>query len=364
MNSNEEKVRTAIAEQAGEWFVASDEGPLDERDSAQLVTWLKASPLHVEEFLGVSAIARDLKQARTDPEYSLEAILARARAEEDIPVQPFWPRAIGAARVTPSRRWIAAAVAMAACAVLSLGLFSWWNVRRIAHVPVPGGIAALRFETRHGEQLSRRLTDNSILHLDTDSAVTIQYGANERLVTLTSGQAEFEVAHEPNRAFRVVTKSAEVVDLGTKFDVRLEDDATVVTVVEGRVGVGPFPVLARPGTSSNSRRPRGLVRLSANQQVRVTEGAWPATPVAVDAQRTTAWLRGEIVFDHEPLQRVAAEFNRYAPKPVEVATPELRNLQISGVFATDDTEAFIAFLHSLKGVRVEVSTTQIRVSQD
>ena len=39
----------------------------------------------------------------------------------------------------------------------------------------------------------------------------------------------------------------------------------------------------------------------------------------------------------------------------------LRNLQISGVFATDDTEAFIAFLRSLKGVRVEVTETQIRV---
>jgi hypothetical protein len=31
-------------------------------------------------------------------------------------------------------------------------------------------------------------------------------------------------------------------------------------------------------------------------------------------------------------------------------------------FATDDTEAFIAFLRSLKGVRVEVTSTQIRVS--
>jgi transmembrane sensor len=353
MNSNEEIVRSAIADQAGEWFVASDEAPLDERDSADLVTWFKASPVHVEEFLGVSAIVRDLKQARTDPEYSLEAVLARARAGEDTPVQPLWPHVIGADRVTPTRRWFSAGVALAASAVLSLGLFSWWNLRPTSHVPVPGGTAALHFETRHGEQLSRRLADNSVLHLDTDSAVTIQYGAHERLVTLTSGQAVFEVAHERDRVFRVVAGSAEVVDLGTKFDVRLEDDATVVTVVEGRVGVG---------TSSNSGRPRGLVQLNANQRVRVAVGVWPATPVAIDAQRTTAWLRGEIVFDHEPLERVAAEFNRYAPKPIEVATPELRNLQISGVFATDDTESFIAFLHSLKGVRVEVSAMQIRVS--
>ncbi|MGO8939288.1 MAG: FecR family protein [Mycobacterium sp.] len=355
MISNEEKVRAAIAEQAGEWFVANDEGPLDERDSAALAAWLKTSPVHVEEFLGVSTIARDLKEARTDPEYSLEAVLARARAEDDPTVRPLWPRVFDAVRGTPSRGWLPAAAAMAACAVLSLGVFLAWNGRPIEHPPVATGTAALHFETRHGEQLSRRLADNSVLHLNTDSAVTIQYGKNERLVTLTSGQADFEVAHEPDRAFRVIAGSAEVVDLGTKFDVRLEHDSTVVTVVEGRVAVG---------TNSNQNRPRQFVELGANQQIRVAVGEWPARPMAVDAQHTTAWLRGEIVFDQEPLERVAAEFNRYAPTPVEIATPALRNLQISGVFVTDDTEAFIAFLRSLQGVRVEVTAAQIRVSQD
>jgi transmembrane sensor len=363
MNSNEEKIRAAIAEQAGEWFVASDEGPLDERDSAGIVTWLKTSPLHVEEFLGVSAIARDLREARTDREYSLEAVLARARAG-DHPVRPRWPRVIGALQGTPSRRWLTAGVAMAACGVLSLGLFLAWNVRPIEQPLVAGGITALRLETRHGEQLSRRLADNSVLHLNTDSAVTIRYGKTERLVTLTSGQADFEVAHDPDRAFRVVAGAAEVVDLGTKFDVRLQHDSTVVTVIEGRVAVAPSPTTEEPGTGSNQSHARRVVQLGANQQISVTEGEWPATPVAVDAERTTAWLRREIVFDHEPLERVAAEYNRYTSKPIEIATPGLRNLQISGVFATDDTEAFIAFLRSLKGVQVEVTEARIRVSRD
>jgi len=356
MMSNDEKIRAAIAEQAGEWFVANDEGPLDARDSAALAAWLKTSPVHIEEFLAVSTIARDLKEARTDSEYSLEAILARARAADDTSVQPLWPRVIDAVRGRTSRRWLPAAVAMAACAVLSLGLLLTWNVRPIQHPSAPNGITALRFETRHGEQLTRRLADNSVLHLNTDSAVTIRYGKTERLVMLTSGQANFEVAHEPDREFRVFAGSAEVVDLGTQFDVRLEHDSTVVTVVEGRVAV-------RPSNSSQNHPPR-FVELSADQQIRVTEGGGPATPVAVDAQRTTAWLHRQIAFDHEPLERVAAEYNRYASKPIEIATPALRNLQISGVFATDDPEAFIAFLRSLKGVRVEVTETRIRVSRD
>ena len=203
-----------------------------------------------------------------------------------------------------------------------------------------------------------------MLHLNIDSAVTIRYDKNERLVMLTSGQADFEVAHEPERVFRVIAGSAEVVDVGTKFDVRLEHDSTVITVVEGRVAVGPSPMSEKLGTNSSQSHPPRFVQLGADQQIRVTEGEWPTRPVAVDAQSTTAWLRREIVFDHEPLERVAAEFNRYALKPVEVATPALRTLQISGVFATDDTDAFIAFLRSLKGVRVEVTETRIRVSGD
>jgi len=362
MIPNEDKVRAAIAEQAGEWLVANDDGPLEARDSAALAAWLKASPVHVEEFLGVSVIARDLREARSDPEYSLETVLARARAEDDTPIQPLWSRVITPVRGISSRRWLTAAATMAAVVVLSLGLFSLWNVRPIAQLSAPGATTALHFETRHGEQLSRRLPDSSLVHLNTDSAITIRFGKMERLVTLTSGQADFEVAHDPERAFRVFAGSAEVVAIGTKFDVRLEGDSTVVTVVEGRVAVGPSPLLTKLGPHSGQNHPLRFVRLGADQQIRVAEGEWPATPTAVDAQRTTAWLRRQIVFDQEPLERVAAEFNRYAPKPIEIATPALRNLQISGAFATDDTEAFIAFLRSLKGVQVEVSTTRIRVS--
>ncbi len=364
MKSNEEQVRAAIADQASEWFVANEEGPLDARDSAALAAWLRSSPVHVEEFLGVSAIARNLKEARSDPEYSLEAILARARAEDDPLVRSLWSRVTKAIWRDPAGRWLTTGVTMAACAVLSLGLLFAWNVRRTAHLPAPSGVTALRFETRHGEQLTHRLADNSVLHLNTDSAVTIRYSKTERLVTLTAGQADFEVTHEPQRAFRVIAGSAEIIDLGTKFDVRLEPDATTVTVVEGRVAVSASPMLGKLGTDSSQNHAPRFVQLSADQQIRVTEGEWPATPIAVDAQSATSWLRREIVFDHEPLEQVAAEYNRYTAKPIEIATPGLRRLQISGVFATDDTDAFIAFLRSLKGVRVEVTETRIRVSRD
>jgi transmembrane sensor len=360
MTSKDEQIRAAIVEQAAEWLVANDEQPLAARESAALAAWLKASPVHVEEFLGVSVVARDLREAAAEAEYSVDTVVASARAEDDAPVQPLWPRLVSPVRNVSSRAWLTlAAATMTAIVLVSLGFRSLWEGRPVG--PVLVGTTALHFETKHGEQLSRRLADNSVLHLNTDSAVTIRFGRTERLVVLTSGQADFEVAHEPDRAFRVFAGSAEVVAIGTKFDVRLQDDSTVVTVVEGRVAVGPSPVSETRRANTNPT-PR-YVEVGADQQIRVAADQWPAAPTTVDALRSTAWLRHEIVFDHEPLERVAADFNRYAVKPIQISTPALRSLEISGVFATDDAEAFIAFLRSLKGVRVEVTATQINVSQ-
>jgi transmembrane sensor len=354
MNSSDEQIRAAIAEQASEWFVAHEEGPMDPRDSAALAAWFRTSPVHIEEFLGVSVVARDLKEARIDPEYSLEAILARAGAEEGRTVRRLWPRVIETVRETPSGHWFPAAAAMTM--VLSLGLLFTWNPGHTGRPARHSGIATLHFETGHGEQLTRRLADDSVLHLNTDTAVSVRYSKSERLVTLMSGQTEIEVAHEANRAFRVHTRSADIIDVGTRFDVRLEQGSTVVTVVEGRAAVGPPSSSPNYGVRS--------IELAANQQLRVAEGEWPATPVAVDAERTTSWLHRQIAFDHEPLETVAAEYNRYTAKPIEIVTPALRQLRISGVFATDDADAFIAFLRSLKGVRVEVTENRILVSGD
>ena len=354
MNSDEEKIRAAIAEQAGEWFVANGDGPLDAADAAALTAWFKASPVHIEEFLGVSTVARELQLVHTDPQFSVEAILARARAEETESVHRLWPQAARNRRDRLFGAWLPAAVAAAACALVVVAVLLRWNPHFPTGTASPVDAATVHFATRHGEQLTQRLADNSVLHLNTDSAVSIRYGNHQRYVELTAGQASFDVVHDSNRVFRVRAGSAEITDLGTTFDVRLDDSATVVTVVAGRVAVGR--------STSGQALLAPPVELGANQQLRVGENAWPAQAVTVDATRSTSWVQGKLTFDNETLERVAAEFNRYTSKPIEIATPGLRRLRISGVFATDDTDAFIAFLRSLKGVRVEVTDTHILVS--
>jgi transmembrane sensor len=362
MNATEDRVRSLIAQEAADWFVANRAG-LAAKERQSFTAWLRASPVHVEEYLALSVIARDLRAACEAPQSSIDDLLARAQHEEDSPVRPLWPRLVEGLRI-PSPGWQTAAVATAAFAVVSVGLLLLWRLNPIAHAPLADEATVLHFQTRHGEQQAERLADDSVLHLNTDSAVTVRFSRHERVVELSAGEADFEVAHESDRPFRVLAGSAEVVDLGTRFDVRLNQQSTVVTVVEGRVAVGLSSMSADGGANQGPARAASTVQVSANQQIVVAESDWPAAPVAVDAQRSTAWLHRQISFHNEPLERVAREFNRYSPTPIEITTPALQKLEISGVFSIDDTDAFIAFLRSLNGVHVEVTATRIRVSQD
>jgi transmembrane sensor len=362
MIAKDEQMRAVVAEQAVDWFLERHERPLDTREAEALMAWYKASPVNVEEFLGVAAIARDLRAAGPDPEHSVEALVAHARADDDDRVASLWPRAFAALSDLRVRRWQTSAVTIAALGLVSFGLLSLWNSRPIRQA-TPGIATTLHFATRHGELQTHHLADGSVLHLNTDTAVTVQYSSTRREIVLTSGQAGFEVAHEPKRPFHVFAGPAKVIDLGTQFDVRLQGDSTVVTVVEGRVAVGLSDMSASRSMSSNPRQLVRLVELGPNQQLSVSRDEWPGTPTAVDAKRTTAWLHRQIAFNHEPLERVAAELNRYAPKPIEIITPELRKLEVTGVFSIDDSEEFLAFLRTLNGVSVDVTATRIRVSK-
>jgi transmembrane sensor len=359
MSAKDQRIRDLVTEQAAEWLVANRE-ELSSGERENFVRWLTGSPMHVEEYLGLAAAARDLREACAELAPAVDTLLAQARSHVEEPT-PIGLQTIGTRRDTRPDRWRIAATSWAAAGALCVGVLVWWRFESAAQVRTTDEAATvLHFSTRHGDQQTRLLPDHSILHLNTDTSVIVRMSAAERLVTLGSGEAEFEVTHDPHRPFRVLAGSVQVLDRGTQFDVRLERDLSVITVIEGRVAVAPSAMRGREDMPPDSRgRP---IELSANQQLRVAQWPPPA-PVAADAQSTTSWLRRQITFEHEPLSRVASEFNRYASKPIEIATPSLANLEISGVFATDDPTEFIAFLRTLKGVRVNVTDTRIVVSQ-
>jgi transmembrane sensor len=341
MTVHNEEVRALIARQAADWFVAHRDGGLGAAERHAFDEWLLASPVHVEEYLGVALIAQALPTAADDPENPLEAILARAETVDEADVRLLGAH-ISEPHAIPERRPVLNRWQFAVAAVLAvvIGGFLWWN----ADHPAPQ-----RYTTGHGEQKTWRLADHSVLRLNTDTTVTVRYRPAERLVEIDRGQAFIQVAHEPTRRFRVVAGATNIVAVGTQFDVYRDRDSTVVTVVEGQVSV------------ASDSTPHRELHVNGGEQVRVIAGTLPYHSTPVDARRSTAWLRRQIAFDQEPLAAVAAEFNRYGAVPIEIETPSLNTLVISGVFAADDTETFLAFLRTLDDVTVETTSTRIRV---
>jgi transmembrane sensor len=346
--------RAIVIERAAEWYVANRE-PMSAEDTARFASWLRESPLHIDEYLGVAIADQDLRRVCASEE-SLEAYLASSRAAEqpDRLEVPRAPQGIRSRRLHSHGWRIAAAVALSA--LIFAGMRIPWH-----HPPPRTAVTqapTVHLRTARGEQRTETLADHSVLVLNTDSAVDIRYDRTARLVSLLRGEALFQVAHDPGRPFRVVSGPAETVAVGTQFAVRLDGDAAWVTVLEGRVRVGSS---SSGGPNAASGQSPGSITVGANQQVRVAPGQVPAEPSPVDAQRVASWLQHQIVFEHAPLEQVALELNRYMSVPIVIESPELLKLQISGVLRVDDPDGLVEFLRTLKGVQVDVTKTAIQV---
>ncbi len=341
MTTQEEQVRNVSARQAADWFVRHRAGDLNDADQRDFEEWLALSPVHVGEYLAIAQLSHDLPAAAAaiGSMTPLDELLERARADNSMPVDfGFVP----APRVAETyRRWhVLRRGLLAVAAMLAVaGIAIWWsgNVRSTED----------RYATQHGEQQSWRLSDQSVVHLNTDSSVTVRYSRSMRVVQIERGQAYFEVVPDASRRFQVDAGVALVTAVGTKFDVYRKDSAAIVTVVEGQVTVDA-------GGSS--------VRARAGEQVR-THGDRAPDVIAVDPGRGTSWLQKRMVFNGEPLREVVAEFNRYSPVPIEIESAAMAGLNVSGAFSTDDTPSFISFLGSIKNADVTSDASRVLVRE-
>src|SRR4029077_4535368 len=64
------------------WFVANREAP-GAAAGEEFLQWLRKSPMHVEEYLGVTQVARDLMACAPQAQSSIDALVERARREAD-----------------------------------------------------------------------------------------------------------------------------------------------------------------------------------------------------------------------------------------------------------------------------------------
>lgn len=305
---------------------------------ADFSAWIRKAAVNLEEFLFAQAVWKEFDHL--DP-----ALSAQAQGAELTPSivgfrAPTPAQAASAGQTMRRPRWKWRAGLAAALVALTGG----WMIYQ-------GLLGADTYATTVGDQQIVKLSDGSVIHLNTDSRAEVRYSARVRSVRLVSGEAMFTVARDPARPFSVQTDSAFIQALGTQFNVyRTSGTTTRIAVVEGAVQVSED----RPAAGKEA------VKLGAGDEARVL--AHHVVKVKEpDVERAVAWRARRLVFPGDRVADVANEFNRYNKTQIRVEGEAIRQRRMSGVFDADDPSPFIEHLARDPTLAVDKADGEIRI---
>jgi transmembrane sensor len=256
---------------------------------------------------------------------------------ESAEVMRYREEAIAYARRSNGRRWFKAHTdarrswrTAAAGVGVALLLGVAWQLS-------PYGYAPGQYLTVIGEQKVVDLEDHSRIVLDAATRLRVRFTPDARIVELQDGQAQFSVAKDPTRPFKVKAGGQIIVAVGTEFTVEYVDSQVHVAMMEGKVAVVPT---AAPSSVSADASGEGI-SLIAGEELHVSrDGRSIVTPKA-DLEAATAWRKGKVIIRSEPLRDAVQRMNRYSRLQIRIDDAALAAKQISGVFEAGDTQGFL-----------------------
>ncbi len=350
--------RKAISEEAAAWLLKldGDRAPSAE-ELASLREWLSRSPVHREQlhsfadFWGKMNVLTEL----TVPLGHAERRSSRRIASRSRLAVPHFARASLAA------------------AVIVIGIAATFWLR-------PDPLSSNDFyATAVGQQRSMTLADGSLVILNTNTQIKVDYNNEYRNIRLLQGEAHFTVAKNPLRPFRVYAGNGRVQAVGTAFSVYLRDDSVDVTVTEGKVvlasvGQADIDLLPQPGRlSGGSNQSSGSIAMvddgfvEAMGTIKAGESATFQNAVDADVARIVdaietveapemakrlSWREGILTFAGDPLAVVVDEISRYTTVSIEISDPVVRATRIGGRFPIGETDAMFDALEANFGLRV------------
>ncbi len=312
----------AIEATAAAWLAQRDDN-LSAAQLAEFARWHEADPRHAAAIARLEATWAMLGQLR---EYRPEA---RVHPDRDLlakprPVLLFYKPAV------------AAAAALAACLALVAG-WLWLRPAALSTFGEP------QYATTSGGYQRMTLEDGSVVELNAESEVRVNYSPAERRVRLVKGEAHFIVAKNRERPFWVEAGAVTVRAVGTAFNVRLGTAKIEVLVTEGKVEVDQSAV-----RTANSTAP-GRSLLEAGQLLVIQ----PANPVsrpqpeqvAPDAMRDAlAWQDARLKFSDMKLGEAVAQFNKHNRVQIELADADLAQLSLGGGWRAQNVEVFVRMI--------------------
>lgn len=314
----------SLRRRASWWLVRLQAADITEADRVRFWAWLAADPRNAAAFEQVARALDEIGALKSD----LRDYLPKEKA----PPPP-----------SPRIALVGAGLVLAAIAVF--GTVCLWPK------------APQHYETEIGEQRDLALADGSVVELNTDTQIAVDFSRRARRIRMDHGEALFQVAHDPDRPFEVEADGRSVRALGTQFVVRVEPDGMKVIVTQGVVDVGR---IHRTRSDRAGRR-----RLVAWQGLDLSDrGGVVAHFTPRDMARRLAWRDGMLRFDGEPLRDVIKEVARHTGARFVVADPELENLHVIAYFRATNLDGFIAMLEqSFPNLVVLRSGNEIRISR-
>lgn len=167
-------------------------------------------------------------------------------------------------------------------------------------------VAQYVLSTPRAGQYQAVLPDGTKVWLNAASSISFpqQFSSSERIVSI-AGEVYFEVAHEPNRPFKVKMNGQLITVKGTTFNVNAYEDASertsYTTLITGKV-----EVLTDKGRVLQLIPGQELTNDGVSQMVKVAN-----TEMAI------AWKNGYFLFDKEPLKNVMQQLSRWYDVRVE-----------------------------------------------
>jgi transmembrane sensor len=316
-----------LAQEAAEWIVRLTADDASERAQAHagFEAWKQQSPRHahaaarMEDFV---AGMRNLREGTPASARPARAALDAAFASET---------RRGASRVKRVVAVLALCFALAVPAWLALRVY-------------PPAYLLADLHTTTGRWQTQTLPDGTRLTLNSASAANLHFDARSRTLELVQGEILVDVAHDTARPFIVETAQGRIQALGTRFVVRRETDATVLSMIASKVSVQA----AQGGEK---------VTVGAGQRVRITpQGIGPIENVDASSL-ADAWKFHQLVVQDRPLPDVLDELGRHRPGRIQYDRDGLAAIRVSAVLPLDDTDrALQLLLNSFPSLRVRTWT--------
>lgn len=296
MNDSIPKTRECLEKEAIGWHTRLTSGDISNAELASFEMWRKQNPAHDQAYRKIETLWKML----------------------EAPVRADRHRRKKTSKIAHFQRWgFGLAIAASLLLMVSLGMFPDY-----LHQPWAD------YRTHIGERTSIHLEDGSIAYLNTNTAFDVTWHDNERRIVMFRGEAEFEVAHDSSRPFRVQAGNTITEALGTRFIVRYDDSAGAVTLLEGKV------------RTEQTEKNGAFITLHPGERVSF-DAQHLGEVSATDVSAAEAWRRGRLVMNFVTLKQVVAEINRYHRGQITLLGDALANKEINVAIELNNIDAWL-----------------------